>query len=160
VLTAFAVANEVGYHAVCEQDTLSGNEMQKVLALALALALKAPGARTGVRISILLTALLLTACAEFPGVYKIDIEQGDVITQEMVDQLRPGMTKRQVRFIMGTPLVEDTFNQRRWDYVYSYQPGGEDREQKRLTILFDDQGRMESTTGDYAPMASSEPAAD
>ncbi|MEQ8954529.1 MAG: outer membrane protein assembly factor BamE, partial [Gammaproteobacteria bacterium] len=55
-------------------------------------------------------ALVLHGCndvasLEFPGVYKISIVQGNVITQEMVDQLRPGMTKRQVMFVMGSPLV-------------------------------------------------------
>lgn len=94
---------------------------------------------------------LLAACAGFPGVYKIDIEQGNSITQEMVDQLRPGMTKRQVRFIMGTPLAQDPFNQERWDYIYSMQPGGEDREQERLTVIFDDEDRLASFAGDFEP---------
>ena len=61
---------------------------------------------------------------DFPGVYKIAIPQGNIITQDMVDQLRPGMSKRQVIFVMGTPLVRDPFFQDRWDYVYSFQPGG------------------------------------
>ena len=100
---------------------------------------------------------LLTACAEFPGVYKIDIDQGDVITQEMVDQLRPGMTKRQVRFIMGTPLVTDTFNQNRWDYVHSHQPGGEDRQQKRLSLVFDDEDKLVTIDGDFDSIASNSP---
>ena len=104
---------------------------------------------------------LLAACAGFPGVYKIDIEQGNMVTQEMVDQLRPGMTKRQVRFIMGTPLVQDPFNQERWDYIYSMQPGGEDREQERLTINFDDDDRVTSFAGDFTPdiATEDEPAA-
>ncbi len=91
----------------------------------------------------------LAACAEFPGVYLIDIEQGNVITEEMVNQLRPGMTKRQVRFIMGTPLIQDTFDQGRWDYLYSFQPGGEPREEERLVVLFDEQDRLVSFSGDF-----------
>ena len=94
--------------------------------------------------TVLLTAalcftLLLAGCASstdsgsklisFPGAYKIDIQQGNVITQEMVDQLRPGMTRAQVQYVMGTPLLEDTFNKDRWDYVYSMQPGSEPRTQ-------------------------------
>lgn len=71
--------------------------------------------------------LLLSACnnigsMDFPGVYKISIPQGNIITQEMVDQLRPGMTKRQVIFVMGTPLIRDPYHQDRWDYVYNFQP--------------------------------------
>ncbi len=76
---------------------------------------------------LILICLLMGGCSiggirlGFPGVYRIDIPQGNVITQEMVDQLQPGMTKRQVRFVMGTPLVVDTFNQERWDYLHSME---------------------------------------
>ena len=82
---------------------------------------------------------MLAGCA-FPGVYRIDIPQGNVITQEMVDQLRPGLNKRQVTFILGTPLIRDTFDQDRWDYLYSYQPGGGERVQERITVFFDENG--------------------
>ena len=97
-------------------------------------------------VSLLLTTLL-TGCANstdngsklisFPGVYKIDIQQGNVITQKMLDQLRPGMTRIQVQYVMGTPLLKDTFNSNRWDYVYSMQPGGKSRKQKTITLYFD-----------------------
>ncbi len=68
---------------------------------------------------------LSSACGfvGFPGVYKINVEQGNIVTQEMVDQLKPGMNRRQVRFILGTPLIEDTFNQNRWDYLYVKRNG-------------------------------------
>jgi outer membrane protein assembly factor BamE len=100
---------------------------------------------------------LLGACGsipiiQFPGVYKIDIEQGNIVTQEMVDQLRPGMTKRQVTFVMGTPLVRDPFHQDRWDYIYSYQPGGGERGQERLSVLFEND-ELVSITGDFRPEA-------
>ncbi len=93
---------------------------------------------------------------KLPGVtsivtpYKIDIQQGNIITQEMVDQLRPGMTKRQVTFVMGTPLVRDPFNQDRWDYVYSYQPGGGVRGQERITMYFEND-LLVNFTGDFRP---------
>lgn len=104
----------------------------------------------------LLLALLLCAglgaCTAsssiFPGVYRIDIPQGNIITQEMVDQLRPGLTKRQVTFILGTPLVRDTFHQDRWDYVYSFQRGGGERAQERLTVFFEN-GELSRFTGDF-----------
>src|SRR3989338_447095 len=87
---------------------------------------------------IAVATLTLSACSipslQFPGVYKIDIQQGNIITQEMIDQLRPGMTKRQVIFVMGAPVVRDPFDQDRWDYVYSYQPGGGIRGQERVTM--------------------------
>jgi outer membrane protein assembly factor BamE len=61
-------------------------------------------------------ALTLSGCGNFgfPGVYRIDVEQGNIVTPEMIEQLKPGMTRRQVRFVMGTPLIEDTFNDNRW----------------------------------------------
>ena len=87
---------------------------------------------------------------DFPGVYKISIPQGNIITQDMVDQLRPGMSKRQVVFVMGTPLVRDPYFQDRWDYVYNFQPGGGERGPERLSIFFvDDQ--MVSFEGDFVP---------
>jgi outer membrane protein assembly factor BamE len=55
--------------------------------------------------------------------YRIDIRQGNYITQEMVAQLKPGMSRDQVRFILGTPLVADIFHADRWDYIYSFKPG-------------------------------------
>lgn len=83
----------------------------------------------------------LVGCGEtklaFPGVYRIDIPQGNIVTQEMVDQLRPGLTKQQVNFILGTPIVRDTFHQDRWDYLYSFQPGGGERAQEVLSVFFE-----------------------
>jgi len=111
--------------------------------------------RTALRAGLLLGLLLtLGACSmprlQFPGVYKIDIQQGNIITQEMIDQLRPGMTKRQVIFVMGTPLVRDPFDQDRWDYVYSYQPGGGVRGQERVTMFFEND-LLTHFTGDFKP---------
>nr|VFK39154.1 MAG: Outer membrane protein assembly factor BamE, lipoprotein component of the BamABCDE complex [Candidatus Kentron sp. SD]VFK39816.1 MAG: Outer membrane protein assembly factor BamE, lipoprotein component of the BamABCDE complex [Candidatus Kentron sp. SD]VFK78831.1 MAG: Outer membrane protein assembly factor BamE, lipoprotein component of the BamABCDE complex [Candidatus Kentron sp. SD] len=70
-------------------------------------------------------------------IYKIDIQQGNVVTQEMLDKLERGMDKRKVRFILGTPLVVGVFNKDRWDYVYSFQSGGGDREQSSLSLFFE-----------------------
>jgi len=96
----------------------------------------------------------LTACEtimnNMPGVYKIDIEQGNMIDQSMVDQLRPNMTKRQVLYIMGSPMLTDTFHEKRWDYLYSEQPGGEARMQKRLSLYFDGDNLV-GVQGDFRP---------
>ncbi|SEG81018.1 outer membrane protein assembly factor BamE [Marinobacterium lutimaris] len=97
-------------------------------------------------------ATLVSACSEFPGVYKIDIPQGNVVTQEMIDQLRPGMTQSQVRYVMGTPLVTDTFSPDRWDYLYSFKPGGGDRVQERVSLTFTD-GKLSGLAGDFRPGA-------
>ncbi len=86
----------------------------------------------------------------FPGVYKIDIQQGNVITQDMIDQLKPGMTKRQVQFVMGSPLIKDSFRQNRWDYVYSFQPGGKERQQESVTLYFEND-LLSHFEGDFMP---------
>jgi outer membrane protein assembly factor BamE len=69
--------------------------------------------------------------------YKIDIQQGNAVNQEMVDKLKPGMTKAQARFIMGTPLITDAFHADRWDYVYRYRKGGRLAEERRVTLIFE-----------------------
>ena len=84
--------------------------------------------------------LILAGCGSnfgFPGVYKINVEQGNVVTQEMVEQLRPGLNRRQVRYIMGTPLIEDSFHSDRWDYRYLLRNGNQTVSETRLTLWFD-----------------------
>ena len=108
--------------------------------------------------SLCLAALLTLAGCSVPGVYKVDVQQGNVITQDMVDQLRPGMTTQQVRFIMGTPLISDTFNPRRWDYLYSMEPDRQERRQERLSLVFDEEGRLSGLQGDFMPGVSRDQA--
>jgi len=114
-------------------------------------------------ITALASLALLGGCGnfgsmDFPGVYKISIPQGNIITQDMVDQLRPGMTKRQVIFVMGTPLVRDPYHQDRWDYVYNFQPGGGERGQERLSVVFEDD-QLVSISGDFEPTPTETAAA-
>lgn len=108
--------------------------------------------------SLTLTGLLALAGCSFPGVYKIDIQQGNVVTQDMIDQLRPGMTRRQVRFIMGNPLITDTFHPNRWDYLYSIQPGGGERLQERVSLNFDSNDQLVGLAGDFMPGVSRDQA--
>jgi outer membrane protein assembly factor BamE len=108
--------------------------------------------------SLTLVGLLALAGCSFPGVYKIDIQQGNVVTQDMIDQLRPGMTRRQVRFIMGNPLLTDTFHADRWDYLYSLQPGGGERQQERMTLIFNSNDQLVSLNGDFMPGVSRDEA--
>ena len=100
-----------------------------------------------------ITVILLAGCSEFPGVYKIDVPQGNIITQEMVDQLRPGMTQNQVRYVMGTPLISDSFNKNRWDYLYRLTKGDGTITQEIVTLQFNEAGKLESLSGDYRPAA-------
>ncbi len=106
------------------------------------------------RIIIFATLLLtLAGCTYFPGVHKIDVQQGNLVTQEMVDQLRPGMTKSQVRFVMGTPLIIDTFQQNRWDYLLTMKKGGEERTQERISLFFKDD-KLAYFSGDFVPSSA------
>ena len=75
---------------------------------------------------------------EIPGVYRIDIQQGNIVDQEMLDQLEIGMERRKVRFILGTPLLVDPFNQNRWDYVYRLRRGSGEQVRQRVTVHFVD----------------------
>lgn len=108
--------------------------------------------------SFTLASLLVLAGCSFPGVHKIDIQQGNVVTQDMVDQLRPGMTTRQVRFIMGTPLITDTFHSNRWDYLYSIQVAGGTRKQERTSLLFNENNELQGLGGDFIPGVSRDQA--
>ncbi len=105
-----------------------------------------------VLLSLILTCVSACGFVGFPGVYRIDVEQGNIVTQEMADQLKPGMSRRQVRFILGTPLVQDSFNQDRWDYPYVKRNGDEVLDESRLTVLFDGDALRE-VRGDYLPPA-------
>ncbi len=70
--------------------------------------------------------------------YKIDIQQGNIITQEMLSKLKAGMTRAQVRFVLGSPLVVDPFRGDRWDYVSLFQKQGKEVERRRVTVIFDE----------------------
>jgi outer membrane protein assembly factor BamE len=100
-------------------------------------------------ISLAITFLSACSFVGFPGVYRINIEQGNIVTQDMADQLKPGMNRRQVRFILGTPLAEDTFDQDRWDYIFVIRNGNKVLEQSRLTVEFEGDALV-SISGDLA----------
>ena len=97
----------------------------------------------------------LDGCQQVPSLptltpYKMDIQQGNVVTQEMMEKLKPGMTPSQVRFILGTPLVVDAFHKDRWDYVYRYTKGGTVQEHRRIVVVFQDQ-KLARIEGDVIP---------
>jgi len=106
---------------------------------------------------ILVLLLSVTGCAteggfKLPGVYRVDIQQGNVIDQETVNRLRPGMDKNQVQFIMGTPAIHDPFHAEQWDYLYTLSERGGPREQRRVRIYFED-GTLARVEGDIVPAA-------
>ncbi len=84
--------------------------------------------------------------------YKIEIQQGNSISQDMLARLKPGMTPSQVRFVLGTPLLVDPFRDNRWDYVYRLQQGDKLLEQRRVTIVFEND-RLKAIEGDIVAAA-------
>jgi outer membrane protein assembly factor BamE len=88
------------------------------------------------RNKIILLTLLLAACGHMTP-YKMDIRQGNLITSEMRAKLQLGMSKQQVRYVMGTPLLADAFHENRWDYAYSLAQRGKPVEQQNMTLYFD-----------------------
>ncbi|MBW7903706.1 MAG: outer membrane protein assembly factor BamE [Rhodocyclaceae bacterium] len=116
------------------------------------------------RLSIAALAIfLLGACSSVPRIvteYRIDVQQGNVLTQDMVSQLRPGLTRDQVRFVLGTPLLVDMFHANRWDYLYRLQSGRTGEvELRRFTVLFDGEGKLDRVEGDVVAELSGEAAA-
>jgi outer membrane protein assembly factor BamE len=108
-------------------------------------------------LSTLLVMLVLAGCKQAPELpsviapYRIDIQQGNVVTQQMVAKLKAGMTRAQVRFALGSPLVVDPFRTDRWDYVYSYQKQGKDIERRHITVIFEEE-KLARIEGDVVPM--------
>ncbi len=103
-------------------------------------------------------ALVLTLAAALAGCgnpfspYRMEIQQGNYINQEMVSQLKLGMTKEQVRFTLGTPLINDIFHSDRWDYVFLRKRNRQSPvEERRLTVFFDKEGRLARLEGDVVP---------
>ncbi|MDQ3185321.1 MAG: outer membrane protein assembly factor BamE [Pseudomonadota bacterium] len=103
------------------------------------------------KIPTLLVLLLLAGCSSVPSLlYKIEIQQGNLITQELVDKLKPGMTRAQVRFVLGSPLISDAFHHNRWDYVYRLEQRGALVEQRHLTVFFEDD-KLVRIDGSFSP---------
>lgn len=90
-----------------------------------------------------LTALTLSGCSL---VYRIDIPQGNYVEQKQVDKLRQGMTREQVSYVLGTPMLRDGFDPNTWYYLYEFQPGRGEKERKELTLTFAND-RLTTVTG-------------
>ena len=88
----------------------------------------------------LVLAIVLGALVGTTGcVYRANISQGNIVEEEDLDQVEVGMTRNQVRFLLGTPMIDDPFHESRWDYVYYVKIGRNDATAKRwVSILFDD----------------------
>lgn len=116
--------------------------------------------------ALLVLAVLLAGCnnLRFPGVYRIDIEQGNIVTTEMMEKLRPGLNEEQVRFVMGSPQSIDPFEPGRWVYLYKLRRGnGEVIENK--VVLWLENGKLTRWEGKALPeslrrlLSTSQPSA-
>lgn len=81
---------------------------------------------------------LLAGCSNFKiGPHRIDVQQGNALDQDNLARLKPGLSRSQVRFLLGTPLIVDPFRNDRWDYVYVFHKAGRLAEQKRVSLFFE-----------------------
>ena len=101
---------------------------------------------------IIILGAALTGCStlRFPGVHRINVQQGNVITQQMIDKLRPGMTKSQVRFVLGNAVINDSLDVDRWDYIYTLSIAGGDQIRTKLSVYYVDE-RLSYFVGDFVP---------
>ena len=115
-------------------------------ALAVALALGLGGCQTW--------STYMPAIEQF-GVYKLDVNQGNYLTQDMVEKLKVGQTRVQVRQVLGTPLLTSAFHDNRWDYVYQYSRHGRVVENRQLTLYFVDE-KLARWEGDDLPVSTAQ----
>jgi outer membrane protein assembly factor BamE len=106
----------------------------------------------------LAAAFVLAACSNF-GVYRIDVQQGNLVTQEQLAKVRPGMSRLDVRNLLGTPLLQDAFNGNRWDYAYSddrntdkkLNPFGREKQSYKVAIIFESD-KVAKIEGEASPV--------
>ncbi len=89
------------------------------------------------------------------GVYRIDVNQGNYLTQDMVEKLKVGQTRQQVRAVLGTPILDSAFHADRWDYVYSFKKAGKEVENRKFVVYFEDD-KLTRWEGDEAPVSAIE----
>ncbi|MBU0623019.1 MAG: outer membrane protein assembly factor BamE [Gammaproteobacteria bacterium] len=113
------------------------------------------------RIQIVLISLLLASCSVTDYLptftpYKVEIRQGNLITQDMRAKIKVGMTQSQVKAALGAPLINDPYHPDRWDYFYSFAQQGETLESQRLTLYFNKD--VLKRIVDATPLIANEPA--
>lgn len=99
----------------------------------------------------------LSACstaklAQIPS-YKLEIVQGNELDQTILNTLQPGMSREQVQMRLGTPLLRDPFHANRWDYIFVVSRANHIKEEKKLTLYFDNEGKLVHAEGDALPVA-------
>lgn len=114
------------------------------------------------RFTLILISLILASCSNLLTPYKMDIRQGNYVTAEMRAQLKLGMSKQQVRYIMGTPMINDVFHGNRWDYVFRLEHEGNIVDKQGMTLYFEGENLVRIDDGnmpeDAAPEKTEEQA--
>ena len=111
------------------------------------------------RVPILLLPIATVSCSLLPSLtpYRMEVQQGNYVTQEMLAQLKPGLTRDQVRFVLGTPLVSDIFHGERWDYVFMRQRANSGEVEYRRIVVFFQDGKLKRVEGDVVAAAGAAP---
>lgn len=150
----------IRYHFGGRRDTIDPQTHMRKLLIFIPLAATMAGAGCstvgdGLRSLNSVTEVIPNALDAAPLVYRPEIQQGNIVTQEQVNQLKPGMSKRQVRFLLGSPMLTDVFHNDRWDYAYTFGKGSKPTESKRVTVYFEGD-RLTRIAGDLRPQPESE----
>ena len=103
--------------------------------------------------SFLLVCAIVGCSISMPRVHKVAVQQGNILNQSMVDKLKPGMTRTQVAYVMGRPVIINTFDPDRWDYVFTIEVPGQFNESTRMSLFFENDV-LTHFTGDMAPAAA------
>ena len=111
--------------------------------------------RAGVTVLLAVAAGAGAGCAKLPeipvpGLYRLDVRQGNALDDEALARLETGMDRSRVLHLLGSPAVSDVFHPDRWEYLYSFAPGGEPQEWRRITLHFEDD-RLARIEGDVRP---------
>ena len=93
--------------------------------------------RRGLSLLIIVSSFVLCAC-----VYRVDVQQGNLLEDSDIDAVQVGMTRSQVRFLLGTPVIADTFHQERWDYIYYFRQGRKRKAERHWMIVYFDGDRV------------------
>jgi outer membrane protein assembly factor BamE len=96
---------------------------------------------------------LVTGCSNYIPAYKIDVQQGNILTNEDIDQIRIGMDKEKIQYILGSPTITDPFHANRWDYAYTFKPGYGKLEKKNISLYFE-RDILVKTSGSLEPDTS------
>lgn len=112
-------------------------------------------------IALIQLGLLLPACSYIlPEPHKIDIQQGNRVDQDDLDKIKVGMTREQVKFVLGTPLLQDAFHRNRWDYLYYLKPGNGEVRQSAVSLYFEGDTLVRIDISRYRPDQQETPKAE